>query len=53
MQRALRRGTRGYLLKSASTELLDAVRLVHAGENKYHDVAANLTDTWPMEDADQ
>ena len=46
VQRALAAGARGYLLKSTpSTELLDAIRLVHAGKKRIPaDVAANLAE---------
>jgi DNA-binding NarL/FixJ family response regulator len=46
IQRALAAGARGYLLKSTpSTELLDAIRLVHAGKKRIPaDIAASLAE---------
>lgn len=46
VQRALAAGARGYLLKSTPPDdLLQAVRLVHAGRKRIHpDVAANLAE---------
>src|SRR5262245_58288613 len=46
VQRALAAGARGYLLKnSKATDLLDAIRAVHAGKKRIPaDVAANLAE---------
>jgi DNA-binding NarL/FixJ family response regulator len=46
VQRALAAGARGYLLKTTpSTELLDSIRLVHAGKKRIPaDIAANLAE---------